>query len=43
MISIFKKELGSFFSSATGYLVIGIFLALTGLFLWVIPGEFNII
>ncbi len=43
MISIFKKELGSFFSSATGYLVIGIFLALTGLFLWVIPGEFNIL
>jgi len=42
MISILKKELRSFFSSATGYIVIGIFLLLTGLFLWVIPGEFNI-
>ena len=43
MISIFKKELLSFFGSATGYLVIGIFLSLTGLFLWVIPGEFNVL
>ena len=43
MISIFKKELRAFFSSATGYIVIGIFLLLTGLFLWVIPGEFNIL
>jgi ABC-2 type transport system permease protein len=42
MFSIFKKELRTFFSNATGYIVIGIFLLLTGLFLWVIPGEFNI-
>ena len=43
MFSVFKKELGAFFSNATGYIVIGIFLALTGLFLWVIPGEYNIL
>ncbi len=43
MFSIFRKELSSFFSNATGYIVIGIFLLLTGLFLWVIPGEFNIL
>jgi len=43
MFSIFRKELRSFFSNATGYIVIGIFLLLTGLFLWVIPGEFNIL
>lgn len=42
MLSIFKKELRAFFSSATGYIVIGIFLLLMGLFLWVIPGEYNI-
>lgn len=42
MFSIFKKELKSFFGSLTGYVVIGIFLTLTGLFLWVIPGEYNI-
>ena len=43
MFTIFKKELRTFFSNATGYIVIGIFLILTGLFLWVIPGEYNIL
>lgn len=43
MISILRKELRSFFSNATGYIVIGIFLLLTGLFLWIIPGQYNII
>lgn len=43
MLSIFRKELRAFFSNATGYIVIGIFLLLTGLFLWLIPGEYNII
>ena len=43
MLSILKKELRTFFSNATGYLVIGIFLLLTGLFLWVIPGQYNIL
>jgi ABC-2 type transport system permease protein len=43
MFSIFKKELSTFFSNATGYIVIGIFLTITGLFLWVIPGEYNIL
>jgi len=43
MFSVFKKELRTFFSNATGYIVIGIFLTLTGLFLWVIPGEYNIL
>jgi ABC-2 type transport system permease protein len=43
MFSIFRKELSAFFSNAAGYIVIGIFLLLTGLFLWVIPGEYNIL
>ncbi|MEI8085517.1 MAG: gliding motility-associated ABC transporter permease subunit GldF [Paludibacter sp.] len=43
MFSILKKELRTFFSNATGYIVIGIFLILTSLFLWVIPGEYNIL
>ena len=43
MFSIYKKELRTFFSNATGYIVIGIFLLLTGLFLWVIPGQYNIL
>ena len=43
MISVLKKELRAFFSNATGYIVIGIFLTLTGLFLWIIPGEYNLL
>lgn len=43
MLSLLKKELNSFFGSITGYLVICIFLLATSLFLWIIPGNFNII
>lgn len=43
MFPILKKELRTFFSNATGYIVIGIFLIITGLFLWVIPGEYNVL
>ncbi len=43
MLVLLKKEFLYFFSSATGYIVIGIFLLATGLFLWVFPGQFNII
>ena len=42
MFAILKKEISSFFSSAIGYLVIGLFLVVTGLFLWVFQGPFNI-
>jgi len=35
MLSIYFKELNHFFSSLIGYLAIGIFLLLTGLFIWV--------
>ncbi len=43
MISLFKKELNSFFGTITGYLVITIFLLTTSLFLWIFPGANNII
>jgi ABC-2 type transport system permease protein len=39
---LFKKELGTFLHSLTGYLVMGIFLLVTSLFLWVFPGTFNL-
>lgn len=42
MLAIFKREIRSFFTSVTGYLVIGLFLTLNGLFLWVFKGPFNI-
>jgi ABC-2 type transport system permease protein len=43
MWTLFKKEISGFFSSLTGYVVIAVFLLLTGLFMWVIPGQFNVI
>ncbi|RTE53195.1 gliding motility-associated ABC transporter permease subunit GldF [Arenibacter aquaticus] len=42
MIAIFKREIQSFFTSPIGYMVIGLFLVLNGLFLWVFKGPFNI-
>ena len=43
MFAILKKELTLFFSSAIGYLVISIFLIITGLFLWVFNTDFNLL
>lgn len=43
MWALFKKEISGFFSSLTGYVVIAVFLMLTGLFMWVIPGQFNVL
>ncbi len=43
MFAVFKREIKSFFSAPMGYLVIGFFLLLSGLFLWVFKGPFNIL
>ncbi len=43
MWTLFKKELGGFFNSFTGYVVIICFLLLNGLFMWVFKGQMNII
>ena len=43
MTSIIKKELNSFLSSLSGYMVILVFLTLNGLFLWIFPGSFNLL
>ena len=42
MFALLKKELIHFFSSAIGYVFISFFLGVSGLFLWVLHGEFNI-
>ena len=42
MLSLLKKEINGFFGSITGYVVITVFLLITGLFLWFFPGEMNI-
>jgi len=37
MLAVFVKEFSGFFSSLVAYIAIGVFLAMTGLFLWVFP------
>lgn len=43
MWTLYRKELASFFSSLIGYLTIAVFLILTGLMLWVLKSDFNIL
>ena len=42
MGTILKKELKSFFSNITGYIVIALFVLANALFLWVLPGQWNV-
>jgi ABC-2 type transport system permease protein len=42
MYSLFRKEIKTFLGSLIGYLVIIVFLVVTGLFLWIFPGVYNI-
>jgi ABC-2 type transport system permease protein len=42
MFAIYRKEISGFFSSLTGYIVIIFFLVVNSLFMWVLPGEWNI-
>jgi len=43
MIAQLKKELKVYFSGVLGYLIIGIYLLINGLMLWVFNGPFNIL
>lgn len=43
MFALFKKELSVFFNSIIGYIVILVFLIVNSLFMWVFPGEFNVL
>lgn len=40
---MYRKELAYYFSSPVAYIVIGLYLVTISLFLWVIPGEWNIL
>ena len=42
MFPILKKEFNSFFAGPIAYLVIGLFLLMNGLYLWVFKDDFNI-
>ena len=37
MFAIYRKEINAFFSSLIGYIVIGIFLVLMGMVMWIFP------
>lgn len=43
MYSLFLKEIRSFLSSFLGYIIIVVFMLVVGLFLWVLPTEFNLL
>jgi ABC-2 type transport system permease protein len=43
MLTLFKKEVNGFLNSLIGYIVMIVFLLITGLFLWVFPLEFNVL
>jgi len=43
MFAIYRKEISGFFSSFTGYIVIVVFLLINSLFMWIFPGEWNIL
>jgi len=44
VFSLLRKELNSFLGSVIGYVVIVVFLTISGLFAWILPGtDFNII
>lgn len=43
MLTLLLKEFRSFFNSISGYLIISIFLLATGLFIWVFPGNTNVL
>jgi ABC-2 type transport system permease protein len=43
MLTLFVKEINGFLNSLIGYIVMIVFLLMTGLFLWVFPLEFNVL
>ena len=43
MFTLFRKEINGFLNSLIGYIVMIVFLLMTGLFLWVFPLEFNLL
>ena len=43
MYVLFKKEVRNFFSSAAGPIVTAVFLVITGVYLFVIPSQYNVL
>lgn len=43
MFALYSKEISSFLNSLIGYIVVIVFLVMVSLFMWVFPGELNLI
>ena len=43
MLSLARREFASFFQSATGVLVLSVYLGLNAVFLWLMPGSFHLL
>ncbi len=43
MWALLSKEISEFFSTVTGYVVVTVFLLANSLFLWIFPGETNVL
>ncbi|MFZ9190582.1 MAG: DUF7088 domain-containing protein, partial [Schleiferiaceae bacterium] len=43
MLSLARREFASFFQSATGVLVLSVYLGLNAVFLWLMPGNFHLL
>ncbi len=43
MLSLLKKELTGFAGSLTGYIVISVFLIGNSFFIWIFPGQYNVL
>ncbi len=43
MLALLSKEIRTFLSSLIGYVVICVFLLITGLFMWIFEGDFNVL
>lgn len=43
MLTLVKKEIGSFFGSLIGYIVIVVFLLSISMLMWIFPGDMNVL
>jgi ABC-2 type transport system permease protein len=43
MLTLFRKEITTFFSTLTGYVVIIVFLTVNSLFMWIFKGNLNVL
>ncbi len=43
MFAVYKREIASFFTGMTAYIVLLVYLLINSLFMWILPGQWNIL